>query len=136
MNFYILKNSVKSFWCLAGDWSRFEESGLDLAGLEREGKLVQRIMSLDRLDELKTEQLSFDVGFYCLGTTRSDAGSVEAFRNVEVGYAQSFGSLCQQLGVRQFHLISSQIANTNSWFIYMKVKGEVRIDFTRYDHTT
>jgi oxidoreductase len=104
-----------------------EGTSLNLSELEQQGKLVQHIMNLDELEGLNTKPLEFEAGFCCLGTTRSDAGSAEAFRKVDFGYATSFASWCKKSSIPQFHLVSSQGANSRSWFHYMKVKGEVSI---------
>lgn len=65
----------------------------------------------------------------CLGTTRKDAGSGEAFRRCDFDYVVAFGqavkSHSQQL--RCFSQISSQGASAGSWFLYMKTKGEADV---------
>jgi len=88
-------------------------------------KLQTVVIDMDKMEEqFQPEDTSFDVSFCCLGTTRGDAGSAEAFRKVDLGYASAFGRISQRIHVPSMHLVSSQGANANSWFLYPKTKGE------------
>ncbi|KAF4146100.1 putative protein fmp52 [Phytophthora infestans] len=55
--------------------------------------------------------VSVDAAFSCLGTTRKDAGSAEAFR--------------KDAGVPYFGLLTASNADKDSWFLYPQTKGEV-----------
>ncbi|OXL28591.1 NAD-dependent epimerase/dehydratase family protein [Psychrobacter sp. DAB_AL32B] len=62
--------------------------------------------------------------FSCLGTTKKQAGSDEAFRKVDHHYNVTFAMLCQDKGVENFFLLSSMNADINSRFLYNRVKAE------------
>jgi len=63
--------------------------------------------------------------FWCLGTTRADAGSAERFREIDYGGAEGFVKLCTANPVKNFMLLSSVGASSSSWFLYPKTKGEI-----------
>jgi len=44
---------------------------------------------------------------------------------VDYGYATTFARLCKENGVKHIHSVSSTGANSKSWFLYLKTKGEV-----------
>lgn len=62
--------------------------------------------------------------FSCLGTTKKQAGSDEAFRKVDHDYNVQFATLCHDKGVENFFLLSSMNADSNSRFLYNRVKAE------------
>lgn len=62
--------------------------------------------------------------FSCLGTTKKQAGSDEAFRKVDHDYNVNFAKLCQDKGVENFFLLSSMNADLDSRFLYNRVKAE------------
>jgi uncharacterized protein YbjT (DUF2867 family) len=62
--------------------------------------------------------------FSCLGTTKKQAGSDEAFRKVDHDYNVTFATLCRDKGVENLFLLSSMNADINSRFLYSRVKAE------------
>ncbi len=62
--------------------------------------------------------------FSCLGTTKKQAGSDEAFRKVDHDYNVTFATLCRDKGVDNFFLLSSMNADIDSRFLYNRVKAE------------
>lgn len=62
--------------------------------------------------------------FSCLGTTKKQAGSDEAFRKVDHDYNVSFAKLCRDKEIENFFLLSSMNADINSRFLYNRVKAE------------
>ena len=62
--------------------------------------------------------------FSCLGTTKKQAGSDEAFRKIDHDYNVNFAKLCQEKGVENFFLLSSMNADIDSRFLYNRVKAE------------
>lgn len=76
----------------------------------------------DRLDDLA--QHDVDDAFCCLGTTRRDAGSAEAFRRVDFDYVVAFARLAKRAGAQRFLLVSSLGASRRSPFLYPRTKGE------------
>ena len=62
--------------------------------------------------------------FSCLGTTKKQAGSDEAFRKVDYNYNVTFATLCYEKGIENFFLLSSTNADSDSRFLYNRVKAE------------
>lgn len=62
--------------------------------------------------------------FSCLGTTRKQAGSDEAFRRVDHDYNVNFATLCRDKGVENFFLLSAMNVDVDSRFLYNRVKAE------------
>ena len=63
----------------------------------------------------------------CMGTTRKDAGSAAAFRHCDFDFVKSFAETvksCCGSSLKHYAQVSSQGADANSWFLYMKTKGE------------
>jgi len=91
---------------------------------EMSDKIEQKVVNMDDLPstELKGH---FDVSFCCLGTTIADAKTEAAFRLVDYDYVRMFAELSKKYGIRQFHVLSSTGANKDSWFLYMRTKGEM-----------
>jgi len=87
-------------------------------------KLVQKIGSMDKLAEFKPDFENQDIAFCCLGTTRKDAGSDAAFIKVDRDLVLEFAKLAKDAGTKQFHIVTSQISNPNSVFLYIRTKGE------------
>ena len=67
------------------------------------------------------------VAAMCLGTTRSDAGSAEAFVRVDLHYVKTFLTAVKRRSastIQHVGQVSATGANSNSWFLYMKTKGQ------------
>lgn len=69
-----------------------------------------------------------DVLFSSLGTTRGQAGSVEAQRLVDYTYQFEVAKLAAKNGVKTCVLVSSSGANADSALAYLKMKGELERD--------
>ena len=65
------------------------------------------------------------VVFCCLGTTRAQAGSAEAFKRDDRDLILTVAGVAKAAGVRSFHLVSSYGADPHAWFLYTKCKGEI-----------
>ncbi|GLE04978.1 hypothetical protein PINS_up013962 [Pythium insidiosum] len=100
-------------------------------------KLQVRAVDFDALGEKDvppTERV--DAAFCCLGTTRKDAGSAEAFRKVDLEYVTRFGELAKAAQIPYMGLLTATNANKNSWFLYPQTKGEaedniIKLSFAR-----
>lgn len=68
---------------------------------------------------------SVDDVFCCLGTTRKKAGSLEAFKQVDLTYVVSLARLAARQNAKTFSVISSLGANARSSNDYLKTKGEM-----------
>jgi len=53
--------------------------------------------------------------FCALGTTRADAGSAQAFRDIDVHCVEETARAAKEAGVSHFSLVSSQGANPRVW---------------------
>jgi len=94
-----------------------------------ESLLVKSLAELPQLRENELSQLGEkiqgEVFFNCLGTTIRDAGSKEAFRQVDEVAVLEFARLAQTAGAKVFVHVSAVGANTRSFFFYNQVKGSV-----------
>lgn len=85
--------------------------------------LEQIIVNFDNLNEHAKAFKGFDVGFCCLGTTKGKSGA-DGFVRVDRDYVVQAAQLAKQEGCKQFHLLTAQGSNKNSWFLYPRTKGE------------
>ncbi|KAF1785560.1 NAD(P)-binding domain [Phytophthora cactorum] len=63
-----------------------------------------------------------DAAFWCMGTTRKDAGSADTFRKVDLEYVIKSAEVSKAADVSYMDLLTSQGANKNSWFVYPQTK--------------
>jgi uncharacterized protein YbjT (DUF2867 family) len=63
-----------------------------------------------------------------LGTTIGNAGSKEAFREVDYTLPLEFARSARKSGTQTFVLVSASVASVRSTFFYPRVKGEVERD--------
>lgn len=87
-------------------------------------RLANRIVQFDKL-ETQLKGLSAHVAFCCLGTTLKQAGSEQAFRQVDVDYVLAFARASLAAGVRRFVVVTAAGADLQSKYFYMRVKAEV-----------
>ena len=90
---------------------------------ESHPKLTQKIVDFENLSQLTP--IPADDAFCALGTTIKKAGSQEAFRRIDAGYAKSFAEFSLAGGAREFALVSSIGANPGSGNFYLRTKGEL-----------
>ncbi|WP_042649000.1 NAD(P)H-binding protein, partial [Aeromonas media] len=81
-------------------------------------------VDFERLDEVALPG-PVDMAFCCLGTTRKDAGSDEAFRRVDHDYVLAFAALARRHGCRRLLVVSSLGANPRAPALYPRTKGEM-----------
>ncbi|XP_051820685.1 oxidoreductase HTATIP2 isoform X2 [Antechinus flavipes] len=96
----------------------------------------QEVVDFEKLDEYSSAFQGHDVGFCCLGTTRSKAGA-DGFVRVDRDYVLKSAELAKAGGCKHFNLLSSKGADKSSSFLYLQVKGEVEakveeFNFDRY----
>ncbi|KAG7391257.1 Oxidoreductase htatip2 [Phytophthora boehmeriae] len=97
-----------------------------------QGKLQIVTVDFEELHrDWKNVPEGIDAAFSCLGTTRKDAGSAEAFRKVDLEYVTTFAELAKGAGVPYFGLLTASNANKDSWFLYPQTKGEVEENVKR-----
>ena len=91
---------------------------------EKFKKIEQEVVDFDKLQEYEKVFEGFDVGYCCLGTTKGKSGT-SGFIKVDRDYVVESAKLAKQGGCNEFHLLTGQGSNKNSWFLYPRVKGEV-----------
>ena len=71
------------------------------------GKVEQKIVDFDNINDSKAAFADCDMAFCCLGTTRAKAGA-EGFVNVDFDYVVNSAKLLKENGkCTDFHLVSS-----------------------------
>lgn len=75
-------------------------------------------------DALATRGARLDAYACCLGTTIRQAGSREAFLEVDRDLVLSLAGIARRLGARQALMVSSVGASAQSGNFYLRVKGE------------
>ena len=66
-----------------------------------------------------------DIAFCCLGTTRREAGSKEAFIHADYTLVVDTALTAKKRGAKHFLVVSSMGAKASSPFFYNKVKGKM-----------
>jgi len=85
----------------------------------------EKIDTPAELLEYSDEKDNIDVCFTCLGTTRKDAGSAEAFKRVDYGYVSKIIDACKAKSVPHYYQVSATNANASSYFLYPQTKGRI-----------
>lgn len=88
------------------------------------------MVDFDQLGEHKNAFDGYDVGFCCLGTTKAKSGA-SGFVKVDRDYVYESAQFAKEGGCKQFHLLTAQNANKDSWFLYPRTKGEVEEKVTQ-----
>ncbi|MGZ3823233.1 MAG: oxidoreductase, partial [Mucilaginibacter sp.] len=86
-------------------------------------KLVQLVIDFDKLDEHAAAITGYAL-FCCLGTTKKKTPDPKEYSKIDHHYPLQLAQLAKQNGVKQYHLVSSLGANSNSSQFYLKTKGE------------
>ena len=76
-------------------------------------------------DALAQVKDPIDIAFCCLGTTRREAGSKEAFIHADYTLVVDTALTAKKLGAKHFLVVSSMGANARSPFFYNQVKGKM-----------
>lgn len=91
-------------------------------------KLDVRIIDFTTIEALPSEYV--DEIFCALGTSLKKAGSVEAFRRVDVTYPIAVARWGRRSGVKRFVLVSAIGADPHSPLRYFKAKGDTEAAIT------
>lgn len=86
-------------------------------------KLVQHVIDFGNIKRHRN-LLEANHVYSCLGSTIKQAGSEQAFREIDFGLNTYIARTAHELGASRFSLISSIGAAPDSRFFYLKVKGE------------
>ncbi|MDR9889619.1 NAD(P)H-binding protein [Pseudenterobacter timonensis] len=76
-------------------------------------------------DALAMVKDPIDIAFCCLGTTRREAGSKEAFIHADYTLVVDTALTARKLGAKHFLVVSAMGASESSPFFYNKVKGKM-----------
>jgi uncharacterized protein YbjT (DUF2867 family) len=90
-------------------------------------KLQQLILNFDEISKYAAE-ITGDVVFSCLGTTKAQTPDEAQYRKIDYQYPLDVAWIAQTNGATGYHLISAIGANKNSSTFYIKTKGEVESD--------
>jgi len=97
-------------------------------------KLQQGIVEFDQLTSFALPPV--DDFYCCLGTTIKQAGSQQAFREVDLVYPVTIARMALAAGATRCLLVSSMGANPQSRVFYNQVKGEVEAELARLPFQT
>jgi uncharacterized protein YbjT (DUF2867 family) len=86
-------------------------------------KLMQHVLPID--SQWPNEAMCIDTFFCCIGTTIKDAGSQQAFKEVDLDLAVKWAKEAKKQGASSIHLVSAIGANINSSIFYNQIKGRV-----------
>src|SRR5262245_48340341 len=89
-------------------------------------RLANRIVQFDKLESQLKGQ-TCHVAFCCLGTTIKQAGSQDAFRQVDLEHVLAFARAARVAQAQRFVVVSSAGANAQSKNFYLRVKGEMEL---------
>lgn len=87
-------------------------------------KVINKVIDFDHMENYKDAFVG-DLLFSCFGTTKKQAGSIEAQRKVDVEYQYNAARIASENKVPHYFLISSSGADENSSSQYFKMKGEL-----------
>jgi uncharacterized protein YbjT (DUF2867 family) len=87
-------------------------------------KIREIVIDFDKLADI-SDQISGDITFSCLGTTRGKTPDARQYRKIELDYTLSIANYGLTNGIKQFHYVSSLGADASSSSFYLKLKGEV-----------
>ena len=87
-------------------------------------KVVNKIIDFECLEDY-SELFRCDALFSCLGTTRKQAGTIEAQRLVDFEYQLKVAQLAQSNNVKHYLLVSSSGADSKRSNPYFKMKGDL-----------
>ncbi len=87
-------------------------------------KVKQILLNYDNLEDYKDE-FTADAVICALGTTIKKAGSKKNFRKVDFEYPLQLAKFAFEKGAKHFLLVSAIGADSNSFFFYNRVKGEI-----------
>ena len=90
-------------------------------------RLANRIIRFEAMEE-QLRAVVCDDAFCCLGTTRREAGSAQAFRAVDHDLVLRFARWAQTAGAKTLVVVSSVGAAPESGNLYLRVKGETEVE--------
>ena len=93
---------------------------------DEQKKLNILAIDFENLPQYIDQFPSNSIVFSALGSTRAQAGTIEKFYNIDHNYQVNLAKLLlNKKNCTQFHLVSTAGANAQSWFAYLRIKGEI-----------
>lgn len=87
-------------------------------------KLSQYVIDFD--DQSSYSKYIFGDAFYCcIGTTKAKTPDEATYRRIDFQYPLDFARIAKDQGVKQLHLVSALGADSQSYIMYNKLKGEL-----------
>lgn len=87
-------------------------------------KLSQYVIDFD--DKSSYSKYIFGDAFYCcIGTTKAKTPDEDTYRRIDFQYPLDFARIARTQGVEQLHLVSALGADSQSYIMYNKLKGEL-----------
>jgi uncharacterized protein YbjT (DUF2867 family) len=86
-------------------------------------KITQLIVEFEHLDEYAA-QITGDVLFCCLGTTKAITPDLVEYRKIDHDYPVKLAEIALQNGISQYHFVSAIGANSASSNFYTSMKGD------------
>jgi uncharacterized protein YbjT (DUF2867 family) len=93
-------------------------------------KLKEVVVDFDKLNDY-ADEINGHALFCCLGTTKARTPDEQDYRRIDHDYPVKLAQLVYQNGVKQYHLVSSLGAGSNSSFFYTRLKGETEEDIKK-----
>jgi len=87
-------------------------------------RLANRIVQFEQI-ESQLKGLTCHVALCCLGTTIRQAGSEQAFRQVDIDSVLAFARAAKAAQAQRFVVVSSAAADPKSKNFYLRTKGEM-----------
>jgi len=87
-------------------------------------RLANRIVQFEQI-ESQLKGLTCHVALCCLGTTIRQAGSEQAFRQVDIDSVLAFARTAKAAQAQRFVVVSSAAADPKSKNFYLRTKGEM-----------
>jgi uncharacterized protein YbjT (DUF2867 family) len=97
-------------------------------------KLQQGIVAFDMLEDFVLPPV--DDVYCCLGTTMRQAGSREAFREVDLVYPVTIARMAMAAGATRCYFVSAMGADAGSRVFYNRTKGELERELMRLELRT
>jgi uncharacterized protein YbjT (DUF2867 family) len=87
-------------------------------------RLANRVVVFERMEQ-QLKGLTAHDAYCCLGTTIAEAGSQEAFRDVDIDAVVLFAQAARAAQCNRFVVVSSVGADSRSKKFYLRTKGEM-----------
>jgi len=87
------------------------------------GKLEQKVIDFDRLEEARLNEGKWDVVFVTLGTTKKNAGSEENFTRIDKDYVVNAAKAAKVDKDQRLIYVSASMADPKSSIFYSRSKG-------------